>query len=368
MLGAAATIYGLVSVRAALSPHRPVWRGRSNTPKVTILKPLCGAEPESYLCLRSFCDQDYPEFQVVFGIADPSDPVLGVVQRLQREFPQRDLQILIDPRQHGSSRKISNLINMMPMVSHEHLVLADSDVRVEPSYLSNIVAPLSDSDVGIVTCPYRGMPRRGIWSTLGAMFINEWFMPSVQVAAMSANPSFAFGAGIALRRQVLMQIGGFEAIVNHLADDYRLGELSRGLGLRTVLSDVEVEVAVAETSLRALVEHELRWLRTIRAVRPTAYAFCFVTFGVPVAVLGALLCGGGIAPTGMVVVTAAARLLLHGRRRWRRLPAWQLLLVPARDLLSLALWVWSFTTRRVRWRDQEYRVSKDGLALLIART
>jgi ceramide glucosyltransferase len=114
-----------------LSPRRPVWRGGSNTPKVTVLKPLCGAEPESYLCLRSFCDQDYPEFQVVFGIADPSDPVLAVVQRLQREFPQRDLQISIDSRQHGSSRKISNLINMMTRVSHDHLVLADSDVRVE---------------------------------------------------------------------------------------------------------------------------------------------------------------------------------------------------------------------------------------------
>jgi ceramide glucosyltransferase len=212
------------------------------------------------------------------------------------------------------------------------------------------------------------MARRGIWSVLGAMFINEWFMPSVQVAAMSANPSFAFGASIALRREVLVQIGGFEAIVNHLADDYRLGELTRALGLRTVLSDVEVEVAVAETNLRALVEHELRWLRTIRAVRPTAYSFCFVTFGVPVAVLGALLCRGGMAATDLFIVTAAARLLLHGSRRWRQLPAWQMLLVPVRDLLSLALWGWSFTTRRVKWRDREYRVSKDGLALLIART
>jgi ceramide glucosyltransferase len=368
LLAAAAAIYAAISLLAALAPRRPVWRARRGTPKVSILKPLCGAEPETYACLRSFCDQDYPDYQVVFAIADPYDPVVPVVRRLQREFPQRDLQLSINPKQHGSSRKISNLINMMPIVRHEHLVLADSDVRVERDYLLRIVAPLLDAGVGIVTCPYRGAPRRGIWSILGAMFINEWFMPSVQVAATAANPKFAFGASIALRRQTLMQIGGFEAIVNHLADDYRLGELSRALGLRTVLSDVEVEVVVAENSLKALVQHELRWLRTIRAVQPTAYAFCFVTFGMPVAVLGTLLCGGAAAAAGLAAVTAAVRLLLHALRRQPLTPAWHILLVPARDLLSVALWGWSFTTRRVKWRDGEYRVSRDGLALLIART
>jgi len=352
---------------AARSPHRPAWRARPATPKVSVLKPLCGVEPETYQCLRSFCDQDYPDFQVVFGVADANDPVLAVVQRLQREFPYRDIKISVEPRLHGSSRKISNLINMMPMVSHDYLVLADSDVRVQPDYLARIVAPLLDASVGIVTCPYRGVSRNGLWSFFGASFINEWFMPSVQVAARGGSLSFAFGASIAMRRQVLVQIGGFDAIVNHLADDYRLGELSRGLGLRTVLSDVEVEVAVLENSLKELVQHELRWLRTIRAVRPFSYRFCFVTFGVPVALLGALLSGGGLVASGMVALTATARLILHAGRRQSQIPALQILLVPVRDLLSLALWGWSFTTRRVKWRDAEYRVSKDGLALLIAR-
>jgi ceramide glucosyltransferase len=334
---------------------------------VSVLKPLCGLEPETYECLRSFCDQDYPEFQVVFGVADPDDPVLSVVRRLQREFPQRDLRISIEPSLHGSSRKISNLINMMPQVSHDYIVLADSDVRVQRDYLGRIVAPLLDANVGIVTCPYRGVSRHGIWSFFGASFINEWFMPSVHVAARTGSPSFAFGASIALRRQMLVQIGGFDAIVNHLADDYRLGELSRGLGLRTVLSDVEVEVAVAENRLTELVQHELRWLRTIRAVRPLAYRFCFVTFGLPVVLLGALLSGGSPLAFGMVMVTAAARLIVHARKRHSQIPIVQIFLVPVRDFLSLGLWGWSFTTRRVRWRDEEYRVSKDGLALLIAR-
>jgi ceramide glucosyltransferase len=367
LLGTAASIYSVIALIAALAPHRPARHARLETPKVSILKPLCGVEPETYRCLRSFCDQDYPDFQVVFGVADPDDPVVAIVERLQREFPERDLQLSIDRRQHGSSRKISNLINMMPHVSHDYLVLADSDVSVKSDYLSRIVSPLLDAGVGIVTCPYRGVSRHGTWSFFGALFINEWFMPSVQVAARTGSRSFAFGASIALRRGVLAQIGGFNAIVNHLADDYRLGQLSRGLGLRTVLSDVEVEVAVVENTFMELVQHELRWLRTIRAVRPLAYCFCFVTFGVPVALLGTALSGGGAIASALVVVTAAARVLLHARRRQPQTPAFQILLVPVRDFLSLSLWAWSFMTRRVRWRNEEYHVSKDGSALLIAR-
>lgn len=367
LLGTAASIYSVIALFVALAPRRPTRQARGETPKVSILKPLCGVEPETYECLRSFCNQNYPDFQVVFGVADPDDPVIAIVKRLQREFPQRDLQLSIDRRQHGSSRKISNLINMMPKVSNDYLVLADSDVSVKSDYLANIVGPLLDPDVGIVTCPYRGVSRHGAWSVFGALFINEWFMPSVQVAARTGSRSFAFGASIALRRHVLAQIGGFNAIVNHLADDYRLGELSRRLGLRTVLSEVEVEVAVVENSIRELVQHELRWLRTIRAVRPLGYCFCFVTFGVPVALLGSVLSGGSLIASGLVAVTAGARVLLHVRRRQPRTPAYQILLVLVRDFLSLSLWGWSFMTRRVRWRNEEYKVSKDGSALLIAR-
>ena len=310
-LAAPAMAYAVIALAAASRRIRSSPFVPRDAPPVTILKPLCGAEPETYECLRSFCDQAYPEFQVVFGVCDSQDPVLAIVERLQREFPQRDLSLAIDRRQHGSSRKVSNLINMMPVARHEFLVLSDSDVRVERDYLAKVVAPLHDDGVGIVTCAYHGNPRQGLWPLLGSLFINEWFMPSVRVAAMAGSRSFAFGATIAIRRQVLASIGGFMAIANQLADDYRLGELTRDLGLRTVLSEVVVETCVAELSCADLIRHELRWLRTIRALRPLGYGFSFVTFGVPVAMLGALLAGGAAAAVGMLAVTALARILLH---------------------------------------------------------
>ena len=357
---ACAMIHGIVACVAASVRIRPSRLATRDLPPVTILKPLCGAEPETYECLRSFCDQAYPEFQVIFGVCDSNDPALAIVHRLQREFPRRDLGLAIDRRQHGSNRKVSNLINMMPLARHEFLVLSDSDVQVERDYLARVVAPLHDGGVGIVTCAYRGRPRRGLWSLLGASFINEWFMPSVRVAAMAGSRSFAFGSTIAIRRETLASIGGFASIADQLADDYRLGELTHRRGLRTVLSDVVVDVCVAEPSFGDLVRHELRWLRTIRALRPMGYAFTFITFGMPVAALGVLLAGGAAAAVGMLSITALARVVLHLLARRPGSPVWQLAILPLRDMLSLALWGWSFVTRRVQWREVRYRVTRDG--------
>lgn len=336
-------------------------------PAATIFKPLCGAEPDTYDCLRSFCDQDYLHYQVVFGVADFNDPVVAVVERLKREFPHRDINLIVDRRQHGSSRKVSNLVNMMPLARHDVFVISDSDVRVARDYLARVVAPLLDPGVGIVTCPYRGIPRSGLWALLGSQFINEWFIPSVRVAALAGSRSFAFGSTIAIDRRVLSRIGGFMAIANQLADDYRLGEKTRRLGLRTVLSDVVVETSVVEDRFAALVQHELRWLRTIRAVRPVGYGLSFVTFGVPTAAFGVLLSGGAPAAFAMLAVTAVTRLMLHFKIRHRGSTALQLLLLPVRDVLSLALWSWSFATRRVHWRNEHYHVNRDGSVLPVLR-
>src|ERR1700722_3917480 len=359
--------YGLIACIAVSRRAGTARLAPRDLPAVTILKPLCGAEPETYECLRSFCDQAYPEFQVVFGISDSNDPVLGIVSRLKEEFPQRDLQIVVDRRQHGNSRKVSNLINMMALARHEFLVLSDSDVRVNRDYLARIVAPLLDGGVGIVTCAYRGGPGQGLWSLLGSLFINEWFIPSVRVAAMAGSRSFAFGATIAMRRQVLARIGGFASIADQLADDYRLGELTRRLGLRTVLSEVVVDVRVAERSVGDLVLHELRWLRTIRALRPAGYAFCFVTFGMPVAVVGTLLAGGTAPVLGLLAATAAARGMLHLSVREPGSPGTRLLILPLHDLLTASLWAWSFAARSVHWREDRYHVTRDGSAQPVAR-
>lgn len=356
---AAYTVAAAIAVRVRLKAEYAARPGER--PPVTILKPLCGDEHELYDCLRSFFDQDYPRFQLVFGVSDGEDPAGAVVARLQREFPQVDARLVVDRRQHGSSRKVSNLMNMMALARHDYLVVSDSDVRVSRDYLSRILPPLLDPDVGIVTCPYRGSPRPGLWSLLGSMFINDWFIPSVRVAAMSGSRAFAFGVTIALRRQVLLSIGGFAAIANQLADDYRLGELTRARGLRTILSDVVVETCVDERSFGELVRHELRWLRTIRTVRPVGYLLSFITFSVPVASLGCAIAHAACPAVILLAVTALGRLMLHLRVRSTNSDlARDLLVLPLRDVLSLALWGWGFVTRRVHWRDARLSVTRDG--------
>jgi ceramide glucosyltransferase len=353
------TVTAWLAVRSRRHSSPP---GPATLPPVTVLKPLCGAEPDLYDCLRSFCDQAYPSFQIVCGVRDVDDDAVTVVHRLQREFPGLDLQIAINPALHGSSGKVSNLINMMPFARHDNLVVADSDVRVAPDYLANVVPPLLDPAVGIVTCPYRGSPQRGAWSALGSAFINDWFMPSVYVAALLGSRAFAFGASIAMRREVLARIGGFMAIADQLADDYRLGELTRRMGLRTVLSEVVVETLVDERSLGDLVRHELRWLRTIRAVRPLGYALSFVTFGLATVALGCLVAAGAGAAPALLTITALARLMLHFAVRDARSAVRELWVLPLTDLLGFALWCWGFVSRRVQWRHARYRIARDGSA------
>jgi ceramide glucosyltransferase len=367
-LAAAAMAYTAAASFAVRLRSRPrLAELPEEAPPVTILKPLCGAEHDLYECLRSFCEQTYPRFQIVFGVSDADDPAVDVVNRLQREFPAVDLHLAIDRRQHGSNRKVSNLINMMPLARHDYLVISDSDVRVMDDYLAQVVGPLLDPEIGMVTCPYRGNPRPGLWSLLGALFIDDWFIPSVRVAAMFGSRSFAFGATIAIRRSVLANVGGFASIANQLADDYRLGELTRGIGLRTVLSDVVVETCVDECSLGELVRHELRWLRTIRAVRPLGYNLAFVTFGVPVAAIGSVLAAGAWPALTALCITALARVVLHCSVRRSNSALAHLLVLPVRDGLSLVLWAWGFVTRRVHWRDDRYRVTRDGSAQPVVR-
>jgi ceramide glucosyltransferase len=328
---------------------------------VTVLKPLCGAEPGLDHSLRSFCEQDYAGgVQIVFGVQQPSDPALAVLEKLKGDYPRLDLTVVVDQSRHGASAKVSNLINMMRAARHDWLVLADSDVRVPPGYLDAVTAPLADPEVGIVTCPYRGVPRPGLWSLLGALFINDWFIPSVRVAALFGSRAFAFGATIALRRETLDAIGGFPAIADQLADDYRLGELTRSRGQRTVLSDVVVDTWVDERTLRQLVQHGLRWLRTIRIVRPGGYAFCAVTFSLPAAILGCAAAGGTPVALSLLAGTVVLRLMLHFAAAAPARPRSPLWAIPLADALGFALWCGGFATREVQWRQGRYRVARDG--------
>ena len=287
---AVAASYAVLTLVAAL-----VWQiRRASThllrlPPVTVLKPLCGAEPGLYEHLRSFCRQDYSEFQIVFGVRDLADPALSVVERLVAEFPSLPIDIVVNPQQHGSNCKTSNLINMLTQARHDVLAMADSDTFVGPDYLTTVTAPLLDHKVGLVTCLYQDMPTQGIWSRLGAMYINEWYMPAVLLARLFGYQGYASGQTLCLRRDTLQAIGGLEAIANHLADDYRLGELVRGLGLRIVLSTNVVKAQHHEPDLDSLTRHELRWMRTIRVLRPRSFRMMFLTFSLPLAIFGIVL-------------------------------------------------------------------------------
>jgi ceramide glucosyltransferase len=351
-----ATLYALAALlcRGRLQRARP----DAGAPlPVTVLKPLCGLEPRLEDNLATFCDQTHPHYQLVFGVRDPHDPAIAVVERLSRRFPSRDMQVIIDPRVHGSNLKVSNLINMLRAARHPWLVLADSDIAVPPDYLERVTAPLHDPGVGIVTCLYHGRAAGGFWTRLGALFIDGWFAPSVRVASSLGGSAFGFGATIALRAATLRAIGGFDPLKDRLADDFWLGELARRRGLKTVLSEVEVGTDVSENSLKTLWSRERRWLQTIRSLNPLGYAFSFITFTLPMLALGCWL-----APTawnaGLALVGTAARLGLHRRRPARLANA--ALYAPLRDLLLLLEWLSAFAGRSTRWR--RHRLAIDGRA------
>jgi ceramide glucosyltransferase len=360
--------YAVVTVVAVL-----VWRMQRrpnkarSMPPVTVLKPLCGAEPGLHEHLRSFCRQDYPEFQIVFGARDAGDPACAVVKRLAAEFPSVPIELVINPQLHGGNLKISNLINMLPYARHDVLAMADSDAFVGTDYLAAVTAPLLDLDVGLVTCIYRGTPTKRIWSRLGAMYINEWYVPSVLLAWLFGYQGYVSGQTVCLRRDTLHALGGLRVLVNHLADDHRLGELVRGLGLRIVLSPYVVDGEHHEPTFSSLTRHELRWMRTIHVLRPRSFRLIFITFSLPLAVLGviAALSESSLSTAAWVLfgITLLARLVLHFVHRLRDDPApvSDLWLLPVRDVLICWVWCRSFFTSHVTWRGNEFDVGADGV-------
>lgn len=355
LAGAAAAYLLIAIVAVAVFARRRLPAPSAPLPAVSVLKPLYGAEPRLYDNLKSFCAQDYPApYELVCGVRDADDPAIAVVRRLQAQYPALTIRLVIDPRLHGANYKVSNLINILADCRHAYLVLADSDIQASHDYLRRVVAPLLDPQVGIVTCLYHGRPGGSRWARLGALFIDDWFAPSVLVSHLFGSRAFAFGATIALRRSVLTAIGGFQAFANELADDWWLGELTRRQGLRTVLADCVVGTDVLEADGAALSSHELRWLRTIRALQPLGYSFTFMSFGVPTAAFGVLLADRAMAAWTALGITALCRVVLHLQQRHandKHLFS-ELWLLPARDLLLSGLWVASFASRRVRWHRQ----------------
>lgn len=368
-LSCAGALYALLALAAMWlnrRQHRLQTRPAGVWQPVSMLKPLHGAEPRLYENLRSFCRQDYPAFQLICGVHGADDPAIVTVRRLQAEFPDLDLKLIIDARLHGRNRKVSNLINIVQHARHPLLVIADSDISVGPDYLARVTPPLAMPGTGIVTCLYRGRALGGLWSRLGAMFINEWFAPSVLLSHLFGSRDFAFGATIAMRRETLDAIGGFSEITDQLADDYCIGSQTRAVGLETVLSTYTVTTDVAETTAPALIHHELRWLRTIRSINPLGYALMVVSFTIPVAIGGVLLTDDAPPALYLLAVIIIARVALHcaawnpSDRPYRDMLL-TLPLLPLRDMLNVGLWAAGFCSRRVYWAGRKLQVDQRGL-------
>ncbi len=368
---AACVYYGIALIAGLLwfaDRRRQRALGLQYTPAVTIFKPVRGTDAQAYDNFASFCRQDYPEFQIVFGVQDASDPVIPVIEKLQREFPACDLALVVSPKEIGFNRKVSNLQNMLSTAKHDVLLIADSDIRVGPDYLRRVVAPLQPTDtgahVGMVTCLYRGTNA----TTLGGLLENightSTFGPEVCTARALEGIKFALGSTIALKRTLLEKIGGFPAVADYLADDFLLGNYTAAAGYEVVLSDYVVEHVAGPDSLGAMLRHQLRWGRSTRISRPWGYRGLILTYGTATALLALLAWQFSAFGWWLLAATLSIRALpafvvgVLGLRDFT-LARW-FWLVPMRDLITFGVWLASFIGDEVHWRGANFRVLPGG--------
>jgi ceramide glucosyltransferase len=364
IIGAAQALIGARLVaRFARRPVEPP----AARPPVTVLKPLHGDEPLLEAALTTLCRQVYPEWQIVCGVHDAADPAVAVVRRLQQRFPDVAIDLVTDPAVHGVNRKIGNLINMMPAARHGVLVIADSDVHARSDYLDRLVAALQQPDVGLVTTLYAGLsaPPPSLAGRLGATQITHGFLPAA-VLSRTFGRQDCLGATMCLRRHDLSRIGGFPALVDHLADDNVLGRRIRALGLQVALASTVPLTTVPETALNALFQHELRWARTIRALEPAGFAASCVQYALVWALLTIALTGGEPWAIGLFMIVWVLRAVAglwidaaltplwtdeRGSNDVAALafccPVW---LLPLRDIVSMTVMLASYGGRHVVWR------------------
>jgi ceramide glucosyltransferase len=368
--GAAASIaYYIVCLWSAatfLRERKAADKGVRPTLAVSILKPLRGTDPEMYESFRSHCLQDYPEYEIIFGVSAANDPAIPLVEQLQAEFPQRAIRLMICRERLGANTKVSNLAQMVRQARYEYLIVNDGDIRVEPDYLRRVLAPLAAPTVGLVTCLYRGVANSTLGSRLEAVGISTDFAAGVLVAqTVEHGISFGLGSTLAFRRRDLQAVGGFEAIVDFLADDYQIGSRIAALGLTVKLSDIVVETFLPRYTPRGFLDHQLRWGRAVRDSRFWGYVGLGLTFGLPWAAL-ALICAKGAgwawallacaAVLRMVVAIVVGKFVLRDRQLFRWLS-----LVPVRDIFALFVWMASFAGHKILWRGDRFRLENGKL-------
>lgn len=335
-------------------------------PPISILKPLKGIDPEIYEGFRSHCLQDYPEYEIIFGVSDPADPAVASVEQLQREFPERAIRLVVCPNVLGTNVKVSNLEQMVQVARYEHLIVNDSDIRVERDYLRRVMAPLANEHAGMVTCLYRGVAAPTLGSQLEALGISADFCAGVLVAQqVEGGVRFGLGSTLALRRKELDRIGGFRAIVDFLADDYELGRRIADLGLKVTLSDVVVETHLPAYDVRGFLDHQLRWARGVRDARRGGYIGLAATFGLLWALLNVI--AAHAAPWSWAVFAAifllrVAMAIVVGKSVLQDSRVMeQIWLLPLRDLLAVFVWIASFVGHTVVWRGETFELKNGRL-------
>jgi len=357
--------YSLIALACArrffsAAPPRPV-----EAPSVTILKPVKGMDDGSYENFASFCRQEYEgPVQLLFAAASADDPAIAVIRRLMEEFGDSHISLVVNPAIHGPNYKVSNLINAFPRARHDIIIVCDSDIRVPADYLARVTAHFSDPRVGLVTSLYRTSSAPTIATAIEAIGFTTEMIPNVLVALQLEGLSFALGASMAVRREALAAIGGFQVLADYLADDYQLGNKVHHAGWRIALDGAFVESMLRAEQLLPVLARQLRWARTMRVSRPGGYLASGITLPFPALLLAALVAPSpppALAAMSLLYSVRLAVAMIFSRNfvRDRLFPAW-LWLIPVRDMLAFFTWALSFLGNRVEWRGSRFRLRPGG--------
>ena len=372
---ARALISWILIVLAMLSVLLNVWQwyaGRrfhfardtrgSFTPPVSILRPLKGCDAETEQCLASWFVQEYgASYELLFGVALESDPVCEIVRRLISKHPERNAELVICKPILGANAKVSSLCYLAKKAKHEHLAISDQDVLVSRDFLSALVEPLGEKTVGLVNCFYILANPRGPAMWLEAVAVNADFWSQVLQGNTLKPMDFALGAAMATTKERLAQIGGFEGLLEYLADDYQLGNKIARTGARLTICPMPVECRTEAQSASAVWQHQLRWARTIRVCQPMPYFFSILSNGTfwPLVALAANRSSGWGLMIGAIVVRIATARATY--ERLTRKSGWKAgFLAPTKDLLQVLIWALAFAGNEITWRNQRFHVDKGG--------
>ena len=328
---------------------------------ISVLKPLAGVDDGLEGNLRTFFEQEYANFEILFAVRSAQDPAIAVAERLRAQYPQVPSRLIVTGEPPYPNAKVYSLDRMLAEARHDLIAMADSDIRVTRGLLAVIAAEFQDPKLGLATCPYRAVPGASPWSTLEAIGLNTEFIGGVLVARMLDGMKFALGPTIAARRATLTGIGGFDAVKDFLAEDFVMGKLAAERGDGVILSSYVIDHCIGAQPLAANLKHRLRWNRSTRRSRPAGYIGQLFTNPLPLALALWLAQPGWWA-------LAAATLLLRAVAGWAtaghvlhdRLTARLFFLVPVQDLLSFAMWVAGFFGNTILWRGRKYYLQADG--------